>query len=43
MPLISDPGSGKELCAWSGPADTVVIEFQHWVEHKTAHAARVAS
>lgn len=32
--VILDPESGKELCAWSGSADAVVVEFQHWLERK---------
>lgn len=27
--VLSDPESGKELCAWSGSADAVVVDFQH--------------
>lgn len=39
--VLSDPGSGNELCAWSGSADAVVIDFQHWLEHKrVSHASR---
>lgn len=39
--VLSDPESGKELCAWSGSADAVVVDFQHWLEHKKAvEAAR---
>jgi len=32
--ILSDPESGKELCAWSGSADAVLLEFQHWLEHR---------
>ena len=32
--VLSDPDSGKELCAWSGSPDGVVLEFQQWLERK---------
>jgi hypothetical protein len=32
--ILSDPDSGKELCAWSGSPDAVIVEFQHWVERR---------
>ena len=38
--ILSDPESGKELCAWSGSADAVVLEFQHWLERRRAGAVR---
>jgi phage protein D len=27
--VLSDPDTGKEVCAWSGSADAVIVEFQH--------------
>lgn len=36
--ILSDPEAGKELCAWSGSADAVVLEFRHWLERKHAGA-----
>jgi len=38
--ILSDPDFGKALCAWSGSADAVVLEFQHWLERRAAEAAR---
>jgi hypothetical protein len=32
--ILSDPESGKELCAWSGSPDAVIPEFQHWLERR---------
>lgn len=36
--VLSDPDTGKEVCAWSGSTDAVIVEFQHWLEHKHALA-----
>jgi hypothetical protein len=36
--VLSDPQSGKEVCAWSGSPDAVVLEFQHWLERRHAGA-----
>lgn len=36
--VLSDPDTGKEVCAWSGSAGAVMVEFQHWLEHKHAPA-----
>ena len=38
--ILSDLDSGKEMCAWSGSADAVVVEFQHWLERKAVERAR---
>jgi hypothetical protein len=38
--VLSDPESGGELCAWSGSADAIIVEFQQWLERKAAGAAR---
>lgn len=32
--VLSDPDSGAEVCAWSGPADTVVVEFEAWLDRR---------
>ena len=36
--VLSDPETGREVCAWSGSADAIVVECQHWLEHKHALA-----
>lgn len=36
--VLSDPESGKELCAWSGSPDAVILEFQHWLERRHVSA-----
>jgi hypothetical protein len=32
--VLSDHDSGAEVCAWSGPADAVVVEFEAWLNKK---------
>jgi hypothetical protein len=32
--VLSDRDSGAEVCAWSGPADAVVVEFEAWLDRK---------
>jgi hypothetical protein len=32
--VLSDHDSGAEVCAWSGPADGVVVEFEAWLDRK---------
>ena len=37
--VLSDPDSGAEVCAWSGAADGVVVEFEKWLDKKYPRAA----
>ena len=32
--VLSDHDSGAEVCAWSGLADGVVVEFEGWLDRK---------
>jgi hypothetical protein len=32
--VLSDYDSGAELCAWSGPADAIVVEFEAWLDKR---------
>ncbi|RPI53888.1 MAG: hypothetical protein EHM55_12460 [Acidobacteria bacterium] len=32
--VLSDHDSGAEVCAWSGPADGVVVEFEAWLDRR---------
>ena len=32
--VLLDHDSGTEMCAWSGPADAVVIEFEAWLDRR---------
>ena len=32
--VLSDHDSGAEVCAWSGSADAVVVEFEAWLDKK---------
>jgi hypothetical protein len=32
--VLSDPDSGAEVCAWTGTADGVVVDFEAWLEKK---------
>lgn len=32
--VLSDHESGAEVCAWSGAADGVVVEFQAWLDKR---------
>jgi hypothetical protein len=36
--VLSDPGSGNELCAWSGSPEAILVEFRQWLERKAADA-----
>lgn len=39
--VLSDHDSGAEVCAWSGAADGVIVEFERWLDKKyprPAHA-----
>jgi hypothetical protein len=38
--VLTDPDSGNELCAWSGSADAILVEFRHWLERRAAEATR---
>jgi hypothetical protein len=38
--VLSDPDSGNELCAWSGSADAILVEFRHWLERRAAESPR---
>jgi hypothetical protein len=30
--ILSDPGSGKDVSAWSGSGDGIVIDFRAWLQ-----------
>jgi hypothetical protein len=32
--VLSDHDSGAEVCAWSGAADGVVVEFDAWLDKR---------
>jgi hypothetical protein len=32
MVILSDPGSGKDVSAWSGSAEGIVIDFRTWLQ-----------
>jgi hypothetical protein len=32
--VLSDHDSGAEVCAWSGPADGVIVEFEAWLDRR---------
>jgi hypothetical protein len=38
--VLTDPESGAEVCAWTGTADGVVVDFEAWIEKKYPHPAR---
>ena len=38
--VLSDLESGNQLCAWSGSADAILVEFRHWLERRAAEATR---
>jgi hypothetical protein len=40
--LLSDHDSGAEVCAWSGPADVVVVDFEAWLKRRFPRAAELA-
>jgi hypothetical protein len=40
--VLSDRKSGTEVCAWSGAADGVVVEFEAWLDKKYPSRARAA-
>ena len=41
--LLSDHDSGAEVCAWSGAADGVVVEFETCLDKKYPHPARATA
>jgi len=30
--ILSDPGSGRDVSAWSGSADGIAIDFRNWLQ-----------
>lgn len=32
--VLSDRESGAEVCAWSGAADAVLVEFEGWLDRR---------
>ncbi|MBI2186441.1 MAG: hypothetical protein HYU37_04875 [Acidobacteria bacterium] len=38
--ILSDRDSGADVCAWSGPADGIVVEFEAWLERKFPESSR---
>ena len=34
LTVLSDHDSGAEVCAWSGPADAVLVEFEAWLARR---------
>jgi hypothetical protein len=32
--ILSDPASGEHVSAWSGAADGIVVDFQHWLQRR---------
>lgn len=41
--VLSDPDSGAEVCAWSGTADGVVVDFEAWLDKKFPRPGRAAT
>ena len=41
--VLSDHDSGAEVCAWSGAADGVVIEFEAWLDKKYPRPTRATA
>jgi hypothetical protein len=37
--ILSDPHSGVDICAWSGTADAVIVDFERWLTRVTAAAS----
>jgi hypothetical protein len=38
--VLSDRDSGADVCAWSGAADGVVVEFEAWLDKRYPQAAQ---
>jgi len=38
--VLSDPDSRAEVCAWSGAADGVVVDFEAWLDKKYLRPGR---
>jgi hypothetical protein len=32
--VLSDHDSGAEVCAWSGSADAIIVEFEAWLDKR---------
>lgn len=32
--ILSDPTSGQHVSAWSGSADGILVDFQHWLRRR---------
>jgi hypothetical protein len=41
--VLSDRDSGTEVCAWSGAANGVVVEFEAWLDKKYPGPARATA
>lgn len=41
--VLSDPDSGAEVCAWTGTADGVVVDFEAWLEKKYPRPAQTST
>jgi hypothetical protein len=41
--VLSDHDSGAEVCAWSGVADGIVVEFEAWLDKKYPRPAPVSA
>lgn len=41
--VLSDPDSCSEVCAWSGTADGVVVDFEAWLDKKYPRPGRAAT
>jgi len=41
--VLSDHDSGAEVCAWSGAADAIVVEFEAWLDKKYPRLARASA
>ena len=38
--VVSDHDSGAEVCAWSGAADGVVVDFEAWLDKRYPEPVR---
>ena len=41
--VLSDHDSGDEVCAWSGAADGIVVEFEAWLDKRYPRPARATA
>lgn len=41
--VLLDHDSGAEVCAWTGAADGIVVEFEAWLDKKYPRQARVSA